>query len=298
MLCGTTTIGVNCGDGANCENRAQPTIEEGFILKKIGFIGAGQMAKSLAVGISSANSEDIELLIADPNDEACASLIAGVGSSVSVTRAANNQELVLNSDLVFLAVKPQVLPAAIVGNDFSRRPLVISIVAGFSIVQLERMLGIDRIIRVMPNTPCLIGQGVSAISPGEKVNVNDVDLVSKFLATLGMVVSVEERLLDSVTGLSGSGPAYVFTFIEALIDGAVLTGMPRGTARELALQTVIGAANMLKQTGEHPAVLRDRVTSPGGTTIEALKTLEESSFRDTVMSAVVAAAMRSRELGE
>jgi len=267
-------------------------------LKKIGFIGAGQMAKSLAAGISTSTPNSVQFFIADPNDDACESFQTSVGTGASVTRLATNQEVVSASDLVFLAVKPQFLESAIAGVEFGNRPLVVSIIAGFKIFQLERMLGIDRIVRVMPNTPCLIGKGASAISAGESVAPDDVELVMSFLASVGTIVQVEERLLDSVTGLSGSGPAYVFTFIESLIDGAVLTGMPRGIARQLALQTIIGAATMMEQTGEHPAILRDRVTSPGGTTIEGLKALEESSFRDAVLSAVLAATERSRELGE
>lgn len=256
------------------------------------------MAKSLAVGIASSDNGFAEFLISDPSDEACKSFAADVGPHVEVSRVATNQELVSQCELVFLAVKPQILESAIAGVEFANEPLVISILAGFKIFQLERMLGMGRIIRVMPNTPCLIGKGASAISAGENVSTADVELVTSFFDSVGTIVQVEERLLDSVTGLSGSGPAYVFTFIESLIDGAVLTGMPRGIARKLALQTVIGAATMLEKTGEHPAVLRDRVTSPGGTTIEGLKALEEASFRDAVLSAVLAATQRSRELGE
>ena len=136
------------------------------------------------------------------------------------------------------------------------------------------------------------------MSAGESASESDAKLVEEFLELVGTVVTVNENLMDSVTGLSGSGPAYVFTFIEALIDGAVLTGMPRDTARQLAIQTVIGAALMLDQTGEHPVALRDRVTSPGGTTIAGLKAMEENAFRDSVMSAVEAATERSMELGQ
>ncbi len=267
-------------------------------MNRIGFIGAGQMAKSLAVGIATSSSDDVQILIADPSDAACESFQIDVGARAKVTRLATNQELVLQSDLVFLAIKPQFLRSAISNVDFGSEPLVVSVLPGFQIFQLERMLGMGRIIRVMPNTPCLIGKGASAVSAGKNVEPTDVERVVGFLQSVGTVVQVEEGMLDSVTGLSGSGPAYVLTFIESLIDGAVLTGMPRSVARELALQTVIGAAVMMEQTGEHPAVLRDRVTSPGGTTIAALKVLEETSFRDAVISAVLAATERSRELGE
>ena len=271
---------------------SQPKV---IVLKTIGFIGAGQMAKSLAAGI--ADSSDVEFLIADPNDEACQSFASLIGNRAKVSRVGANQDLVNASEIVFLAVKPQYVEDALEDTAFSNNPLIVSIVAGFQLFSLQRLTGTNRMIRVMPNTPCLIGKGASAISCDEDVDVADIELIKGFLESIGTVVEIEERLMDSVTGLSGSGPAYVYTFIEALIDGAVLTGMPRVTARELAIQTVIGSAEMLNVTGEHPGVLRDRVTSPGGTTIEGLKALEENAFRDSVMSAVAAATERSSELG-
>lgn len=267
-------------------------------MKTIGFIGAGQMAKALAAGISKTSGNDVRLIISDPSDSACESFQQLIGKSSQVERVADNQQLVSVSDLVILAVKPHILQAAVEEVDFEKKsPLVVSIIAGVQLYQLERLTGSKRIIRVMPNTPCLIGKGASAMSAGEDVEQSDLDQVKAILGSVGLVVDVSETLLDSVTGLSGSGPGYVFTFIEALIDGAVLTGMPRTTARQLAIQTVIGAASMVEETGEHPGVLRDRVTSPGGTTIEGLKALEENAFRDAVMSAVRAAAERSKDLG-
>jgi pyrroline-5-carboxylate reductase len=267
-------------------------------LKTIGFIGAGQMAKSLACGISKLSGTDIQLLISDPSEPACASFEKLIGTDASVTRVQDNQELVSASEVVFLAVKPQYLEEATEDLDFSKTsPLLVSIVAGARIRQLERLTNTKRIIRVMPNTPCLIGEGASAMTAAQNVDPGDVATVKGYLESVGTVVEVEEHLMDSVTGLSGSGPAYVFSFIEALIEGAVLTGMPRDIARQLAVQTVVGAATMIRETGEHPAVLRDRVTSPGGTTIEGLKALEENSFRDAVMSAVQAATERAGELG-
>lgn len=255
------------------------------------------MAKALGYGIAKLKNKSLSFAIADPHEEACKSFTELVGEHSEVAVCATNQELVSSSDVVFLAVKPQFLEEALNGLDFaSNSPLVVSVVAGYRIFQLERLTGSKRIIRVMPNTPCLIGQGASALSC-DSVDVEDVNLVLDFLESVGKVVQVEERLMDSVTGLSGSGPAYVFSFIEALIDGAVLTGMGRATARKLAIQTVIGAAMMVDQTGEHTAVLRDKVTSPGGTTIAGLKALEESAFRDGVMSAVQAATERSMDLG-
>jgi len=265
-------------------------------VKTIGFIGAGQMAKSLAVGISKSN--EVTFLISDPSEEACDSFEQLIGESASVSRAESNQALVSACEIVFLSVKPQYVEEALEETEFGSNPLIVSIVAGFQLFSLQRLTGTNRMIRVMPNTPCLIGKGATAIASDADVDQADIQLIKSYLESVGIVVEVEERLMDAVTGLSGSGPAYVFTFIEALIDGAVLTGMPRATARQLAIQTVIGSAEMLNETGEHPGVLRDRVTSPGGTTIAGLKALEESAFRDSVMSSVIAAADRSSELGD
>lgn len=266
-------------------------------MKTIGFIGAGQMAQALAAGICATFGNELKLSISDPSPQACATFEELVGDQVAVNRASTNQAVVQTSDVVFLAVKPQYLEQALQDVAFESHPLIVSIVAGVRIFQLERLTGIKRIIRVMPNTPCLIGAGASALAAGNQVDESDIEMIKRFLDCVGIVVEIAEDLMDSVTGLSGSGPAYVFTLIESMIDGAVLTGMPRATARQLAVQTVVGAAGMVQQTGEHPALLRDRVTSPGGTTIEGLKALEESSFRDAVMSAVQAATNRSRELG-
>lgn len=256
------------------------------------------MAKSLAVGIARSDIKEVRFVISDPNEAACVSFEEIVGSISEVTRGQDNQSVVSDCDVVFLAMKPQFIHEAIEGVSFEASgPLVVSIVAGVDIFQLERLTGVKRIIRVMPNTPCLIGQGVCAVSPRDGLMKDDVELVKQFLKSVGKVVEVDERMMDSVTALSGSGPAYVFSFLESLIDGAVLVGMPRETARQLAIQTVRGATAMLEQTGEHPAVLRDRVTSPGGTTIAGMKALEEAGFRDAVMSAIQAATERAGELG-
>ena len=174
---------------------------------------------------------------------------------------------------------------------------MVSIVAGVSIDVIAEATGVPQIARVMPNTPCLIMEGASAVSFSNPVSPEQQKQVLDLLGAVGTVVSVPENLMNSVTGLSGSGPAYVFTFIESLIDAGVLTGLPRDIARKLAIQTVIGAAQLVEQSGEHPAVLRDRVTSPGGTTIAALKQLEVNDFRGTVIQAVEAATGRAKELG-
>lgn len=261
-------------------------------MNTIGFIGAGQMAKALGKAFAQAN-KSLEFKIADPNPEA----LQAFQSSVSRCETSPNNQTPANCDVCFLAVKPQYLNAALEGVEFKESTLIVSIVTGVMIYELERLTGSTRIIRVMPNTPCLIGQGASGIAPGNGLQENDLHFTKDLLGNCGMVVDVPEELLDSVTGISGSGPAYVYTFVEAMIDGGVLTGMPRDKARKLVLQTVIGAAQLVLETGKHPAELRDQVTSPGGTTIAALKALEETGFRDSVMSAVQAATERSKELG-
>jgi pyrroline-5-carboxylate reductase len=255
------------------------------------------MAKALAVGIAQSADQSINFFISDPCDAACDSFAHLVGEPHSITRVESNQHLVDCSELIFLAVKPQYLHDAIEDVEFKNSPLICSIVAGVRTFELERLTGSQRIIRMMPNRPCLIGMGACGMTSDSAVNLSDRQTLKTMLEPMAVVAEVSESILDSVTGLSGSGPAFVFTFIESLIDGAVLTGMPRATARQLAIQTVLGSAKMLQETGDHPAILRDSVASPGGTTIEGIKALEENSFRDAVISAVQAATERSRELG-
>ena len=271
---------------------------------KIGFIGAGQMAQALAAGI--AKSQDLgstgpEFWISDPSPDATRAFLSATENVATTTVVDTNSEVVLNVPIVFLAVKPHFLAKALehLKTAVEQRPdvVLISIVAGATIFELRRLTGADRIVRTMPNTPCLIGCGAIGYSASPEVGASELATAVSLLACVGRVFQVDEANLDAVTGLSGSGPAYVFTFIEALTDGGVLNGLSRAKASELALQTVLGSAQLLRQTGEHPAALRDRVTSPGGTTIAALKALEETGFRDAVMSAVSAATERSIELG-
>ena len=260
------------------------------------------MAQALVAGIASAY-KDVEFEIADPSPEAREQFCKKVTSSVKVRDT--NSEIFRHCDTVFLAIKPQYLEqaidrsqveAAIAGLD--QEPLVVSIMAGVSIGLIALTTGLKRVARVMPNTPCLIMEGASAVAFSDAVEPPQQQAVIDLLASVGIVVPIAENLIDAVTGLSGSGPAYVFTFIESLIDGGVLKGLPRDVARKLAIQTVIGSAQLVAQTDEHPAVLRDRVTSPGGTTIEGLRVLEVNDFRGTVIQAVEAATNRAKALRE
>ena len=210
-----------------------------------------------------------------------------------------NHEAVAWADVVVLAVKPQALPAVLSElGPLLAHALVISIVAGVKIRTIvEQITGAVRVVRAMPNIPALVREGVTALTLGHGVSENDSHVARAVFDAVGRVVLVEERLMDAVTGLSGSGPAYVFQAIEALADGGVMMGLPRQTAELLAAQTVRGAARLGLESGVHPAQLKDRVASPGGTTIAGLHRLEQGGFRATLMAAVEAATTRSKELG-
>jgi pyrroline-5-carboxylate reductase len=216
--------------------------------------------------------------------------------------AANAGEVAAKSDVILLAVKPQDMQPLLEslsenGKRQTSKPLFLSIAAGITLKQLESGLGGSaRVIRSMPNTPALILQGASAFASGKYATDTDARLASRVLGAVGTAQEVPEKLLDAVTGLSGSGPAYVYTVIEALADGGVLMGLPRATALQLAAQTVAGAAQMVLSTGKHPAALRDEVTSPGGTTIAGLEQLEKHGLRSALVQAVRKATERSKEL--
>ena len=264
---------------------------------RLGFIGAGQMARALARGIHATDRFASSQLVAhDPSAEALAAFAEDIAGARAVS---DNRAVVAAADCVILAVKPQNLEAA--ATELAAVPrdhcLFVSILAGVSLATLCERLGTKRIVRVMPNTPCLLGCGASGYATGPGVSAGDRELVQELLTCVGTAVEFEERHLDAVTGLSGSGPAYVYTIIEALSDGGVRMGLPRAAATRLAAQTVLGAARMVLETGDHPSVLRDRVTSPGGTTIAGLQVLERNGIRSAIIDAVEAATDRSRELG-
>ncbi len=269
-----------------------------MLKEKFGFIGGGKMAEALSKGIINAklNSSD-NIMISDVVPERLKLLTKEIG----VKTTQNNKDVASFSDVIILAVKPQVMNEVLnsVKNDITRRHLVVSIAAGIPIRFLESRLpeGV-RIIRVMPNTPCLIGASATAFALGKNATDADGQLVFQLFKAVGMVFQLDEKHLDAVTGLSGSGPAYVYMFIEALSDGGVKMGLPRDVSTILAAQTVLGTAKMVLETGQHPAQLKDAVTSPGGTTIEGISKLEESGFRSATIHAVEAAALKSKKLGE
>ena len=269
-----------------------------MVSQTIGFIGAGQMARALAQGFVSAGLATPGKIVAwDPVPEAGAAFCKGIPGAKLVD---SNAELVRQSEVCFLAVKPQSTAAvfAELAGKVTPEKLVISIVAGSTLARLAEGLGTNRIVRVMPNTPALVGSGAAAFALGSGASAEDGKLVAVLLGAVGRAITVEEKLLDAVTGLSGSGPAFVYVLIEALSDGGVRMGLPREVASLLAAQTVKGAAEMVLATGEHPAALKDKVASPGGTTIAGLAALEERGFRGSLIAAVEAATRRSQELGK
>ncbi len=261
---------------------------------KIVLIGAGKMATAIAGGmVRSGKFAAGDISAIDVNAEAAAKFQAATGIVAGKTAD------LASASVVILAVKPQALAAAM--RDIAPQlggKLVISIVAGVPVAKLASFNADARFVRVMPNTPALVGRGASAYAPGANATAEDRQLVADILGSVGVAIELKESDLDAVTALSGSGPAYVFEFIKALADGGVAEGLSRDCADMLAVQTVLGAAEMVLRTKLHPTVLKDQVTSPAGTTIRAWEVLEAGAFSGLVIEAVRAAAERSRELGK
>jgi pyrroline-5-carboxylate reductase len=265
---------------------------------KIGFLGAGKMATALAKGFVRAEIAFPKEIIASARSAATRNLFA---KEIGAKTSASNSDVLKFANVIILGVKPiQVAEVLAEQRDnFTKNHLLISIAAGVTISKLENLLSAGaRVIRVMPNTPALVGEAASAFALGKNATAANGEIAKKLLSAVGVALQVKESLLDAVTGLSGSGPAYVYQFIEALSDGGVAAGLPRDIATKLAAQTVLGAAKMVLETGQHPGALKDQVTSPGGTTIEGLHALEKGKLRATVMSAVRAATEKSKKLGQ
>lgn len=265
--------------------------------KRIGFIGAGRMAQALAEGFLKKGVVTPDSLMAsDVSAAARERFRAATGAAVT----ANNLEVVQRQEVIFLAVKPQSMTDLLkeLAGRVSSNQLIVSIAAGVSLAKMESSLGNScRVVRVMPNTPCLVGQGAAAYALGSYATEDDGRLVGDLLSAVGAAVRVEERLMDAVTALSGSGPAFAYVMIEAMADAGVRHGLPRDTACLLAAQTLKGAAEMVLVTGSPPSLLKEQVTSPGGTTIAGLVAMESAGFRGAVFAAVQAAAERSAQLG-
>ncbi len=266
--------------------------------KKIGFIGAGNMATALIKGILSAKLfQSEEVFASDLDVEKLDTLKEDFGIN---TIFKNNANLVENVDIVVLSVKPQIMDKIVkeISHVLDENKLVISIAAGIPSEFIEKIADKKlRVIRSMPNTPALILEGATAISPGNHATENDIRLAYEIFAAVGVVAIVDETQMDAVTGLSGSGPAYIFMIIEALSDAGVKMGLSRKVAMKLAAQTVAGAAKLQIESQMHPGRLKDMVTSPGGTAIAGLHTLEQGGIRTTLMNAVESATMRAKELG-
>ena len=265
---------------------------------KIGFLGAGKMATALAKGFAQAGLVAAGDMIASDYLEVARSHFANeVGAKVTSL----NPDVLKSAQQIILAVKPDQVNDLLseIRAGFTERHLLISIAAGVPLAKLEAGLPAGaRVIRVMPNTPALVGASASAFALGKAAAPGDAQLVQQLFSSVGVAYQVKESLLDAVTGLSGSGPAYMFVIIEALSDGGVAAGLPREIATKLAAQTMLGSAKMVLETGQHPGALKDMVTSPGGTTIEGLHELEKGKVRAALMNAVRAAAEKSKKLGQ
>jgi len=264
---------------------------------RVGFIGAGQMATALGKGFVKAGLVAAHSICASDPQEAARTRFA---QATGAATFAENSAVLQHADIVFLAVKPQQMAAitANLASEIREDQLVVSVAAGVRIAAIEAILGEQvRLVRVMPNAPCLVGKGAFGFSLGKAAKSSDGTLVGQLLSGVGLAYEVEEDLLDAVTGLSGSGPAFVYTVIEAMSDGGVRMGLPRKIATALAAQTVLGAAQVVLDSGEHIGALRDHVTSPGGTTMAGIQALEEYGLRAALMAAVEAATERSIELG-
>ncbi len=260
----------------------------------LGFIGSGKMASALVHGVTQSGAVPGDRILVTDIFPAAAQKLA---TDAGVTALPTNAEVATAADALVICVKPHDALAALRALDTAGK-LVISIVAGLTLAALQEAAGKNtRIIRVMPNTPALVHEGAAAYALGTSATADDAKVADMIFGAVGKVVGVKEPLIDVVTGLSGSGPAYIYLVIEAMADGAVLMGLPRDLALQLAAQTVLGAAKMVLETGLHPAALRDQVTSPGGTTIAAIEALEEGGARAAFIAAVRAATERARELG-
>lgn len=261
----------------------------------IGLIGGGVMGEAILKGLLKAGKTAASFSVSDHNQKRCAYLKEEYG----VRTIEDNKQLIKESEIIILAVKPQNLNEALSDclEVCSTDKLWLSILAGITTTKLESLLPVNsKVIRVMPNTPALVGAGAVVLTSGKWAQKQDLERAKSIFAHLGVVHVLPEEMLDAATGLSGSGPAFVALFIEALTDGGVLAGLPREVAAELVLQTVVGTVKLLKETGLHPAELKDRVTSPAGTTIYGMLNWEKNGIRGTIMETVLQAAARAAEI--
>lgn len=264
--------------------------------KKVGFVGAGNMAKAIIGGIIKSkliNSSDV--FIYSPHRDKLEKSKEKLG--VEIADSAN--ELASNVDILFIAVKPNIFIDVLrdIKDSIKKDTIVVSIAAGITIEDIEGVIGEDcKIIRSMPNTPALVNEGMSSICCNNNVLQEELNMVKDIFDSFGKTEILPEYLIHSVVGVSGSAPAYIFMLIEAMADGAVIGGMPRDKAYKFAAQAVLGSAKMVLETGKHPGELKDMVCSPGGTTIEAVRTLEANGFKSAVIEAMIACMNKSKEM--
>lgn len=264
--------------------------------KKIAVIGAGHMGAALIGGILRAKLTSPKMIVATRRNP---DALRALKSAWKTDTTTDNRRAVAGTDIVILAVKPQMSPAVLreLGPAITEKQLIISIMAGITTDSIEKKLGKPcPIVRSMPNTPCLVDAGATAVAAGAHAGEKELALAEKIFSSVGTVVTLPETALDAVTGLSGTGPVYIFMVVEAMIDGGVKMGIPRATAAKLAAQTVAGAAKLIIETGKHPAILKDEVTTPAGTAINAIHTLEAKGLRSMLIDAVATATQRSQEL--
>jgi pyrroline-5-carboxylate reductase len=264
--------------------------------KKIGIIGVGNMGEAILRGLHQKGMTK-GIVVGEIRPERCAYIKENYG----IEAIPDNRKVASQVQVIILAVKPQELKGVLqeIAPALDSATLLISIAAGASIGAIASILAKDvRLVRAMPNIAALALESATALSPGREVSAEDMEIAQEIFNAMGRTVIIPESLMDAVTGMSGSGPAYVSLFIEALADGGVRMGLPRKDALEMAIQTVLGTARLLSEHGEHPAHLKDRVASPGGTTIAGIAALEAKGFREAVMEAVAAATQRSKELAK
>lgn len=264
--------------------------------KKIGFIGSGNMAKAMIGGIVKSKLVDSNNVIASDLNELA---LENVKNEYGINVTTNSKEVVKFSDIVIVAVKPNVYDIVLEGVKelVDDKKIIVTIAAGKTIESIENVIGNDKkVIRTMPNTPALVNEGMSALCKNNNITDEELNIVKEIFNSFGKAEIVNEYLIDSVIGVSGSAPAYVFMFIEAMADAAVLAGMPRNQAYTFAAQAVMGSAKMVLETDKHPGELKDMVCSPGGTTIEAVRTLEAEGFRSAVIKAIGDCIEKSKEM--
>ena len=272
----------------------------GIMFKTVAILGIGNMGRAIAEGIGrSPDMKNADIILYNPHAHKAEGVAANLGNCARI--ASTPGEAVQEADLVIIAVKPKIVSSLLeeIKGNLKQDAILLSVAAGVTLKQMEVAVGEDRkLVRAMPNTPAVVGAGMTSLTPNEYVSTEEILQIEELFSSFGRAEVVDEYLIDAVIGVSGSSPAYVYMFIEALADGAVAAGMSRDKAYVFAAQTVMGAAKTVLETGEHPGKLKDNVCSPGGTTIAAVRALEERGFRSAVMEAVMTAAEKSREMSK